>query len=71
MTIEQTIQTILSTTKDSLLDATAKDLGITLRLDLKDTKLSIQLLAGFPTETLQATLLPQLSASLRAAIPQL
>ena len=71
MTIEQTIQTILSTTKDSLLDATAKELGLTLLLDLKDTKLSIQLLAGFPTGTLQDTLLPQLSASLRAAIPQL
>lgn len=71
MTIEKTIQHVLSLTKDSLLNTMANELGLTARLDLKDTQLSIQLVAGFPTQTLQKSLLPQLTTALRAAIPAL
>lgn len=69
MTIEKTLDNLLSTLKDECLGLTAQELDIKSTFQLDNQQLTIKLQAGFPCETLKTTLLPQLKQALTQVYP--
>ncbi len=67
--LEKSIDTILSNTIDPVLGITAKDLDLKLKPHLDGRQLSIDLCAGFPSASLQNSLLPLLTKNLTEALP--
>lgn len=69
MTIEKTLNKVLSTLKDEDLQLTANELGLKSTFQLDNQVLSVQLDAGFPCEPLKTSLLPRLRQALAQACP--
>lgn len=67
--IEKNIQTVLQNIVDPLLNQSAQDLGLKPVISLDGKQLFIDLCAGFPSASLQTTLLPLLQQALKDAFP--
>lgn len=69
MNIEQSIETVLENTTDSLLGLTVKELELKTIVTTEKNHISIDLCASFPSAFLQETLLSKLQQALKEALP--
>lgn len=69
MTISTIIEEVLLNTLDSFTHRTCADLGIKSKIFDESSAIQIQLLAGFPCEYLQKSLVPNLTKALQRALP--
>jgi ATP-binding protein involved in chromosome partitioning len=69
MNIKKTIDGILETLTDTTLGLSAHALGLKPIITVEGSQISIHLCAGFPSLTLQNTLLPSLTMALTEALP--
>ena len=70
MNAQHVLANVLENTTDSLSGLTANELGLKAVFTLEDQQFTLNLCAGFPSEFLQETLLPQLIKNLAQALPQ-
>lgn len=69
MTTEQMITTVLTNTRDPILLLTATEMGIKPVITIEGTEIAIHLSAGFPTDSLQDTLIPAITSELENTLP--
>ncbi|MFT4059246.1 MAG: iron-sulfur cluster carrier protein ApbC [Legionella sp.] len=69
MTVESTVIHLLNTLKDPFLNLTGKEMNLQCALDISGNQLLINLLAGFPTQSLEKNYQPLLLKALQAIYP--
>lgn len=70
MTIERSVNDLLSTLKDPFLGLTGKEMNLQFSLEMAGSKLLVKLLAGFPVAILEENYLPLFLAALQSQLPQ-
>lgn len=70
MNIEKKINAILANTVDQMLGLNAQDLQLKPVLTIEQTTITLNLCAGFPSNFLQESFLPNLTATLKQTFPQ-
>lgn len=71
MNIEKSIQKLLDTVKDPLLQQTASQMKLKTVINNSGSSLELQLTAGFPTTLLEQTYKPELLSALKNQLPQM
>lgn len=69
-TIEQILGGIFANSRDESLGLNFKQLGLQVKYTVEEKNLSIRLIAGFPTKTLEQSLIPLLKQDLEQALPE-
>ena len=69
MSLEKTIEQLLSITPDPFLAQTVRDIGIKSTLSLENNHSMLHLSAGFPIDLLKQTFIPRLKITLQRALP--
>lgn len=70
MTIESIIHDILTHTRDPITQLSSSDLGLKSSITINNDVIQIELLAGFPCNSLNHSLLPHLTAAAKERLPQ-
>ncbi|MFJ1267264.1 iron-sulfur cluster carrier protein ApbC [Legionella lytica] len=69
MTVESTVLSILNTLKDPFLECTSKEMNLQCKVEAREDKLFIDLVAGFPALLLEANYKPLMLSALQTQFP--